>query len=773
MPTKQSTRTAIFVALLVGFAGLLLLRGYTLSLSAGRQIGFEYSHWQTPEGVLVLGIEPGLPADQGGLRPGDVILAVDGVPLANPNHATYSQIARGFQSGRAVELSVRRAGTILNLRIIPGVPAPWEMFLFQAFAALCFLALALLALPPGLAGDLRARLLLGYSFLLACHALLVLRGAIGWPWLDLANVSFNHLAGGLQVGLSLHLASLITGRPQWLRRRPWVIPLYYLIGLGLAFLGYATYLDERILMVHLLPWTSAQADLFVRGAGILAELLSVTLLGIQALRHPEPKGRNQARLVFAASVLPMLAGMVFLVAGRFGLNPGDLWRGVIGILIVLGYSVAYFVAIFRYDLFDIERVVRRSLMYTTLTTTLVLVFYAAQGAGGILLSHALGAQGSVWAVALATLLLGLLFVPLRRFLHRMISERFFPERHALRQRLVQLASDLPALGKLPRMGEHLVITLRDLFLTSSLSLLIADPETGLLRRLAATDGEKGASGPGQEETPFLLPLDDPAIDHLRRTRGPLRIEHLATRSAAFADRCKDVDPASLIVPLLNQKKLVGALILGPKAVGSYPAEELDLLNLLSHHVAIVFENARLFESATYESLTGLLRREAILEQLEGELDRAQRYRRPLSVAVADLDHFKKINDFHGHLVGDTLLRQVAQVIASALRSTDRIGRYGGEEFLLVFPETDIQQAGIVAEKIRALVERTAVPVKGGEAVRATISIGIASLEEVAAREESVSARDLIAAADRALYRAKDRGRNLVHLQIPLLEELVG
>ena len=216
------------------------------------------------------------------------------------------------------------------------------------------------------------------------------------------------------------------------------------------------------------------------------------------------------------------------------------------------------------------------------------------------------------------------------------------------------------------------------------------------------------------------------------------------------------------MPLLSQERLIGLLILGRKEGSrAYPAEELDLLNLLAHHVATVFENARLFESATYEGLTGLLRREAILEQLDRELERALRYGRPLTVAMADLDHFKAINDRHGHLAGDSLLRRMAQVIAGGLRGTDWIGRYGGEEFLLVLPETGMEGAAAVAEKIRDAVQGTPVPLDDGTPVaRDGLDRPRLPGRGAAGRGRSLG-RDLIAAADRSLYEAKHAGRNRV------------
>ena len=162
------------------------------------------------------------------------------------------------------------------------------------------------------------------------------------------------------------------------------------------------------------------------------------------------------------------------------------------------------------------------------------------------------------------------------------------------------------------------------------------------------------------------------------------------------------------MPLLSQERLIGAAGPGPQGgEPPYPAEELDLLNLLAHHVATVFENARLFESATYEGLTGLLRREAILEQLDRRAG-AGRALRP----AAHHRHGRPRPLQGGQRPPRPPGRRRAAAAGvpgrspSGLRSTDWIGRYGGEEFLLVLPETDIAGAAAVAEKIRSLVQGT-------------------------------------------------------------------
>jgi diguanylate cyclase (GGDEF)-like protein len=404
------------------------------------------------------------------------------------------------------------------------------------------------------------------------------------------------------------------------------------------------------------------------------------------------------------------------------------------------------------------------LIYATLTGALLLLFYAALGAGGALFAQLVdGGRQSVWVVSAITLLLGLLSAPLRRALQQSIDRRFFPGRDALRRRLVALAGELPALGKVPLMGRHLVERLCEIFTVRAAVLLLADPRSRLLVSVAAHSalraGERAAAPAVDNELSLLLPPDDPGVDFLRRTHRPLHVEQIAARSPALAQRLAAVQ-ARLAVPLVAHDELVGVLLLGGKqaAGAGFLAEELELLDLLARHVATVLENARLFESATYESLTGLLRREAILEVLEKELLRAQRYSRPLTIGMADLDHFKQINDRFGHLAGDTLLKRVAGAIAHGLRATDAVGRYGGEEFLLVLPETELAGAYAVAEKVRALVAGAHLRLDDGGEAGVTVSIGLASLAHL---EGGATPQALIAAADRSLYRAKSTGRNRV------------
>ena len=164
--------------------------------------------------------------------------------------------------------------------------------------------------------------------------------------------------------------------------------------------------------------------------------------------------------------------------------------------------------------------------------------------------------------------------------------------------------------------------------------------------------------------------------------------------------------------------------------------------------------------ATRDRLTGLLNRGAILDELQRELHRAARENGPTAVMLLDIDHFKRVNDTHGHLVGDAVLREIANRLQSTLRPYDRVGRFGGEEFVVLITDGDAEQSGVIAERIRSAVSTGPVEVPGGPAVPVTVSIGIAVGPGLPDAPDG-----LLAAADRALYRAKANGRDRTEVEL--------
>lgn len=160
--------------------------------------------------------------------------------------------------------------------------------------------------------------------------------------------------------------------------------------------------------------------------------------------------------------------------------------------------------------------------------------------------------------------------------------------------------------------------------------------------------------------------------------------------------------------------------------------------------------------ATTDSLTGLANRQAFLHRAEKEFLRAQRFSRPLSVVMIDIDHFKPINDHHGHAVGDAVLQQMTAICQSSLRGSDFMGRIGGEEFALLLPDTPMANAMYVAERMREQLSKTGICVENGITLGITASFGVAIVKETD-REFN----QLLERADVAMYHAKHGGRNQV------------
>lgn len=235
-------------------------------------------------------------------------------------------------------------------------------------------------------------------------------------------------------------------------------------------------------------------------------------------------------------------------------------------------------------------------------------------------------------------------------------------------------------------------------------------------------------------------------------------------------------PLALIEPRLQR---LGALVLVPSALflalgavvlprREFAGSALVYLLMLGLVVAVALFQGRLLLreflaeralawSARHDSLCGVLARGYLLELAGHDVALARRYRHPLAVGMLDIDHFKRVNDTWGHAVGDALLQAVSMACSEQLRASDYFGRYGGEEFVCVMPETGQDEALACAERMRTAVAAVRVSTASG-AVQCTISIGVAVLAPWHA-----DVADLIAAADAALYQAKSGGRNRVEL----------
>jgi diguanylate cyclase (GGDEF)-like protein len=230
-------------------------------------------------------------------------------------------------------------------------------------------------------------------------------------------------------------------------------------------------------------------------------------------------------------------------------------------------------------------------------------------------------------------------------------------------------------------------------------------------------------------------------------------------------RIRDYD-SLLVLPLLVKDEVIGTFTVAAKRAGAFPGDRREMLGVIANQVAISLQNARIMqaleEQATTDGLTGLVNHRTFQERFAIMLGRAERHDFAVSLLLTDIDHFKKVNDTHGHPTGDEVLRRVAGILKASARKIDIVARYGGEEFALVLEATDRVGAGQLAERIRhEVAQQTFQSSKG--AFNATLSIGVATYPA-----DAQAKAEIIANADQALYAAKHGGRNRTVLHSDLV-----
>lgn len=256
-------------------------------------------------------------------------------------------------------------------------------------------------------------------------------------------------------------------------------------------------------------------------------------------------------------------------------------------------------------------------------------------------------------------------------------------------------------------------------------------------------------------------------------RVPLTDDGLAATSARSQQLTAPVETTNMLHPFLPAVRAGAAMPLRSGGVVSgvleiasgsemaFAANDALVLQTLADLVGVAVHNSRLYrqmeELAMVDELTGLLNRRTLLDRLEAEWSRCQRYKNNLSIVVLDVDHFKQVNDQHGHSGGDSALKALAGVMQRATRQVDTVGRLGGDEFLLILPETGATGALHVANRLGQFSDALHLSTSSAEPLAFTVSLGVAAWPETPA----TSANELLHAADQALYRAKTSGRHRV------------
>ena len=257
-------------------------------------------------------------------------------------------------------------------------------------------------------------------------------------------------------------------------------------------------------------------------------------------------------------------------------------------------------------------------------------------------------------------------------------------------------------------------------------------------------------------------VDMPLIKYIISTKNKIFIGDIEKSYFKYSIPRGDLTTSMICMPVIVKDRVKGIIYIDSKNINAFSNKHEYFLNILAHEISVAIERAiayeRIKELTIKDDLTGVYNRRKFDQDLREELNKSIRYVRNLSLLMLDIDYFKKYNDFHGHQMGDAILRKLGMVFNRSMRSTDKAYRYGGEEFAIICTETDRDSAIICAERLRKVISDE--KFEGEEDIRPdgnlTVSIGISNFPFDATKLDQ-----FIKHADNALYRAKAEGRNRV------------
>jgi diguanylate cyclase (GGDEF)-like protein len=274
---------------------------------------------------------------------------------------------------------------------------------------------------------------------------------------------------------------------------------------------------------------------------------------------------------------------------------------------------------------------------------------------------------------------------------------------------------------------------------------------------------RATSGFSREEDPLdqVIPTHNPQFEAINRNRMPLFLTDAQAYRPFETLGPLNCGRSWLGIPLVGHAQIMGYLSVYAKQPGMYGSEHTRLAEIFASEASIAIENANLFEQvqqlAVTDELTGFYNRRYFYELVELELARSRRYHHPVSLLMIDIDHFKAVNDQYGHATGDRVLKEICNSMRRMVRESDIPGRHGGEEFVILLPETPRDRAADVAERLRQAVAAEPLTVDEYE-ISVTLSIGVTEFAD--------SKQDLdtfLRQADQAMYSAKQAGRNRVSI----------
>lgn len=548
------------------------------------------------------------------------------------------------------------------------------------------------------------------------------------PWVVVAYFHFirayENKSGGIGVLLGYALVSTI---------------------LVLSLKGYvvkSAYFVNGFLVHDIKPWD------FILAGIVIPYLVIIIRILFRRYRHSEDAiDRNKtAYLIAGWSILLVVSYITPFTPALSGL-PIDHIGNLIN-AVIIAYTIS------RFRLLDIRLVMRRSVAFALAVIPVAGLFIL-----GIWVMFNFYPSLPFYSILLLTvsliLLLAVVAIPLRHPMQTLVDRIFYRETYDYRQTLISFTSKMGNMLNIEELAKEMLQTLSKAIHIPWSVLLFEDPGSGFFTIQFAYPESSDKSG-----DQFRLFFDSPIVTWLQKEANVFHLRQIdsAPQFKALWETEKQslIDShLELLCPLKSHGKIVGILGLSKKRSNRiFTQEDIDLVISVANQAGVIVENAQLYSQAQKwsitDGLTKLYNHRYMHECLDKEIARCKRFGSTFSLVMIDIDFFKTFNDAYGHLAGDDVLAGIAKCIQNSIRNVDTAFRYGGEEFLVILPETLTEGAFLVAERIRQRIEQKEFVGR----VSVTASLGIASWPV-----DGMTKEEILDSADRALYTAKETGRN--------------
>ncbi len=720
--------------------GLFFFQTLSEYLASNIQLGIVIQ--EEDHEVRIISTGEDTPARKAGVFPNSVLKAINGHPVHSVSDIT--PLMKHAQPGSVILTLEQDSGTARDIPVTPGIQLNYRSVVLNFLILVVYISIGIASLKAS-SIDSRSRILAWFSFAVALDVTTYIHINY-WPGTQTLYSGLKQMLAVLQFALIFHLLSRIPKPAPWMKLRYMPLAIYVL------FLGF--HLIFFLLGYNIIPMDNSLAKfsrlVFTNNISYISwGLIVLGILFYQFFTTRDNRGRQQVKWILFSVVPWILLQLSDLLVPNSYWVYSD-WYSLADKLTHMLFPAGILAAIFSYNLFDLNDLFPRQFFYSLLTTLLLAIPALAIVEAGIYISSQVNPEAAIWLSSLGTLALGYTFSPLRDRLIQFLEGQSWYKHDHLGRDLRQLAEELSEMNGLEEIEHQLTNRLASLMHSQGVILHLSPnlPGTSCVR------DEKGVAcwiDQGGER----ICLEDPELRHLL---APLHLGHQREHNTLLKTLYQH--GLELIVPLQLHGKHLGTLMIG-RSLGRqrYSWRETELLNLFAQNISSKFANALLHSQLQFDELTGLYRRNAIVERLRASIKDYQEKGRIFSIAMIDLDDFKMVNDRYGHLEGDRILKKAAAAAREMLSSEDRLGRYGGEEFLLLMPGRDTKSAIWLCEHVRWALEE----LHQQDSSATTASIGIAEIREI--YQDGLSSEEqtleLISLADKRLYQAKAEGKNRI------------